>query len=167
MAIFGARPETTESTPTPSMRPSAPPVGQVNMIGQGALIEGTVQIKGDIRIGGKVVGEVEVDGKLITTDEGQIEGDVVATNADVAGSVRGSLVVKERLILRSTSSVQGDIRTPKMVIEDGAVFTGKVDMTTKAVPSGAQKPLEAPKINKPAGGGESGPGNGSTVKSIP
>lgn len=130
------------------------------MIGQGALIEGTIQIKGDIRIGGQVKGEIEVDGKLITTDEGSIEGDIVATNADIAGTIRGSLVVKERLILRSTSNVQGDVRTPKMIIEDGATFTGKSDMTTKPAVGQAPRSAEPPRVARPAPSGEPGAGSG-------
>ncbi len=134
------------------------------MIGQGALIEGTVQIKGDIRIGGKLKGEIDVDGKLITTDEGEIDGDIVATNADIAGTIRGTLVVKERLILRSTSNVQGDVRTPKMVIEDGATFTGKADMTTKSAPGQAARPVEPAKPARIAPTGEpGGPGKPASV----
>jgi cytoskeletal protein CcmA (bactofilin family) len=106
------------------------------MIGEGAMIEGTVQVKGDIHIGGIVKGEIEVDGKLITTKEGRIEGDAITNQADIAGKVKGSIIAKDRLILRSTSVVQGDVRTPKMAIEDGAVFTGKADMS----PTSAKKP---------------------------
>lgn len=104
-------------------------VGQVNMIGEGATIEGTLQVKGDIRIGGLVKGELEVDGKLITTKDGQIEGDARTKQADIAGKVVGSIVARERLIMRSTCTVEGDVQTPKMVIEDGAIFSGKADMS--------------------------------------
>ncbi len=115
---------------------SASQVGQVNMIGEGATIEGTIQVKGDIRIGGVVKGEVEVDGKLITTKDGQIEGDARTKEADIAGKVIGSITAKERLIMRSTCTVEGDVQTPKMVIEDGAIFSGKADMS----PSSGKSP---------------------------
>ena len=153
MARFGKRPEDQEVPvqTTGSTRPkpgTSAPVGQVNMIGEGAMIEGTIQVKGDIRIGGIVKGEIEVDGKLITTKEGRIEGDAMTNQADIAGTVKGSIVAKDRLILRSTSVVQGDVRTPKMAIEDGAVFTGKADMSPT---SGKRPTIQSPDLAaKPA-----------------
>jgi len=172
MARFGKRPEEQEvpMQATSGNRPksgSSSQVGQVNMIGDGATIEGTVQVKGDIRIGGVVKGEIEVDGKLITTKEGKIDGDARTQQADIAGKVTGSIIAKERLILRSTSVVEGDVQTPKMVIEDGAIFTGKADMspgggkkTSTHVPDLASKP--GPTSARPVEG-QGQPHKGSSI----
>ena len=138
MALFTNRPESKDAPAQPMNRqrpntsPAQAPVGQINMIGQGAVIEGTLQVSGDIRIGGRVVGEVDVEGKLITTEEGLIEGDVRTTSGDIAGTLKGSIAARERLILRSNCRIEGDIRTPKLVIEEGAVFTGKCEMSDKS-----------------------------------
>lgn len=106
--------------------PVAP--GQVNIIGQGAVIEGGLKAQSDVRIAGKVVGNVEVEGKTVVTPEGVIEGEVRSTHADIAGRVHGEVFVQDRLVLKSTAVVEGNLHTAKLVIEDGAKFTGTCNM---------------------------------------
>ena len=98
------------------------------MIGEGTIVEGTLKADGDIRISGRVIGKVEVDGKVIVAQEGSIEGDLVATNADVAGSVDGEINISGRLILKSTARIDAEIKTNRFVVEEGAVFHGQCEM---------------------------------------
>lgn len=142
MALFG----NNESRPVAKQgSPAGVPAGQGNAIGQGTVIEGTVQAHSDIRIGGKITGKVEAEGKVVVTPEGAIEGEVVATSADIAGKVQGEITVKDRLVLRSPAVVTGNVRTSKLVIEDGAVFSGKCDMSSVlAAASPAEPPEKVP-----------------------
>ncbi len=130
MAIFKNTPEngtnTDASMNTKSGAPAAP--GQVNIIGQGTVIEGGIKAKSDVRISGKVIGNVNVDGKTVITPEGVVEGEVRSAHADIAGKIDGELFVSERLVLKNSAVVEGDIHTTKLVIEDGATFTGTCDM---------------------------------------
>lgn len=105
------------------------PAGQVNIIGQGTVIEGGLIAASDVRIAGKVIGNVKVDGKTVVTPEGEVEGEIRSTQADVAGRVHGEVIVEERLVLKETARIDGSIFTKKLVIEDGAVFTGSCDMS--------------------------------------
>lgn len=105
------------------------PSGQVNIIGQGTTIEGGLIASSDVRIAGRVVGNVQVEGKTVVTPEGEVEGEIRSTHADIAGYVQGEVIVEERLILKGTARVDGDLHTKKLVIEDGATFTGKCDMS--------------------------------------
>ena len=127
MAILGNRtmqPMAKQSTPPTSS--SVP--GQINMIGEGTIVEGTLKADSDIRISGRVVGKVEVDGKVIVAQEGSIDGDLVATNADIAGSVEGQINIHGRLILKSTARIDAEIKTNRFVVEEGAVFQGQCEM---------------------------------------
>lgn len=138
---------------TMAKQPSAP-TGQVNIIGQGTTIEGGLTASSDVRIAGRVVGEVKVQGKTVVTPEGEIDGQVHSSQADVAGHIKGDVVIEERLVLKSTARIEGSIYTKKLVIEDGATFTGTCDMSgalprtdSKSKRTGdnrsAMKPVEA------------------------
>jgi cytoskeletal protein CcmA (bactofilin family) len=59
-----------------------------------------------------------------------VDGEIIATNADIAGRVQGEIEVEERLVLKSTAQVDGNIETDRLVVEEGAQFTGECKMGT-------------------------------------
>ena len=99
-----------------------------NLLGQGTVIEGTLQAAGEIHVSGRIVGKLEVDGRAVVAQDGAVEGELEATNADIAGSVEGQINVSERLLLRASARIDGDIRVERLVVEEGAVFTGRCEM---------------------------------------
>lgn len=101
---------------------------QINMIGEGTTVEGTLRAKDDIRISGRIIGSLIVEGKAIIASGGEVEGDIKAADADVAGRVKGEIAVKGRLLLKSTARVEGTIRTTRLIVEEGAVVEGKCEM---------------------------------------
>lgn len=103
--------------------------GQINMIGEGTVLEGTLRAEGDVRISGRVVGKVHVDGKVIIAQEGYVEGELIAASADVAGTVKAEVTIQERLVLKNTAQIDGNIKTGRFVVEEGAVFAGNCEMT--------------------------------------
>lgn len=104
---------------------------QVNLVGEGTVFEGTVRAKSDVRASGRIVGTLEVEGKTMIAEEGEVEGEIIATNAEVAGQVQGEIHVEERLVLKSTARVDGTIETDRLVVEEGAQFTGECAMGTE------------------------------------
>lgn len=100
----------------------------INLIGEGSEVEGVLRSSTDVRVNGRVKGEVNVEGRVIVADKGVIDGTLVAANADVAGTVLGDLQVAERLLLKSTARVEGTIKTARLVVEEGAMFDGQCDM---------------------------------------
>ncbi|HET6567366.1 MAG TPA: polymer-forming cytoskeletal protein [Rhodothermales bacterium] len=109
-------------------QPGVPGPGQINMIAEGTVLEGTLKATGDVRISGRIVGKLFVEGKVVVTQEGVVDGELSAVSADVAGSVLGEVTVKERLVLKNTAAVDGNVRAARLVVEDGAVFGGKCQM---------------------------------------
>ncbi|TDI76270.1 MAG: polymer-forming cytoskeletal protein [Bacteroidetes bacterium] len=101
---------------------------QINMIGEGTTVEGTLRAKDDIRISGRIIGSLVVEGKAIIAAGGEVEGDVNAGDADVAGRIKGEISVKGRLLLKSTARVEGTIRTTRLIVEEGAIVEGKCEM---------------------------------------
>lgn len=122
---------------------------QINMIGEGTVFEGTLRAQSDVRVSGRIIGKLQVTGKAIIAQEGSVEGEVVAASADVAGTVQGDLNVTERLVLKGSARVEGNIRTARLVVEEGAVFEGKCLMGEHRA-GRPEKPVEANGI-KPRG----------------
>lgn len=101
---------------------------RVNLVAEGAVLEGTLHVGGDVRINGRIIGTVKVQERVVMGPEGVVEGDVIAVEADVAGVVQGGVEVAGRLVLRSSAHIAGTIRAGHLVIEDGAVFNGTCQM---------------------------------------
>ncbi|MFO8099168.1 MAG: polymer-forming cytoskeletal protein [Salinibacter sp.] len=101
---------------------------QVNLVGEGTVLEGTLRAENDVRTSGRIIGTLRVRGKAIVADGGAVEGEIYAVNADIAGHVEGEIHVEERLVLKSSAQVDGRIETDRLVVEEGAQFTGECKM---------------------------------------
>lgn len=101
-----------------------------NVIGKGTTIEGNIETSGNIRIEGKVIGNIRSKAKVALGNGSQVEGNVSSQNADIEGHVRGKIDIHEVLVLKATSVITGDITTGKLVIEPGATFNGSCKMGT-------------------------------------
>lgn len=105
--------------------------GSVNLIGSGTKIVGDINSQGDIRIDGKLIGNLTTNGKFVLGVHGSIEGNVSSANADISGEIKGIVNVTETLSLKKTAKIQGDIIAGKLAIESGAVFNGTCNMGAK------------------------------------
>lgn len=99
-----------------------------NAIGKGTYLEGNVETFGNIRIEGKITGNVKSKSKVVLGHQAHVQGNIVAQNADIEGDVKGRLEISELLVLKATAVINGDIITGKMVVEPGAVFNGTCKM---------------------------------------
>jgi cytoskeletal protein CcmA (bactofilin family) len=123
----------------------------MNQFGQGTTITGDVSTEGDVRIDGKVSGNVTSKSKTVVGVTGIIEGDILCQNAYIDGRVKGNIEVTELLILSKTAHVTGDIKIKKLVVEEGATFTGKCIMgMSVARNESEEKPVARPKYAQAA-----------------
>ncbi|HQQ96264.1 MAG TPA: polymer-forming cytoskeletal protein [Cyclobacteriaceae bacterium] len=99
-----------------------------NVIGKGTVLEGNIETYGNIRIEGRIHGNVKSKSKIALGHSSHIDGNITAQNADVEGGVKGKIEISETLVLKATAVVQGDIITGKLVVEPGAVFNGSCKM---------------------------------------
>lgn len=99
-----------------------------NTIGKGTVLEGNIETYGNIRIEGKIVGNVKSKSKVALGNSSHVDGNIVAQNADIEGEVKGRIEVTELLVLKATAVINGDIVTGKLVVETGAVFNGSCKM---------------------------------------
>lgn len=102
----------------------------LNMIGMGTLIKGDLSSEGDLRIDGKIEGDVLSKSKIAMGAGAAINGNVNARSADISGRIDGNVVVNETLFLRSSARINGNISTSKLVVESGAEFNGSCLMSS-------------------------------------
>ncbi|MBT8487878.1 MAG: polymer-forming cytoskeletal protein [Gemmatimonadetes bacterium] len=107
---------------------------------RGAVIGPSISIKGDVTGSEDLLIRGEVDGSVSLGDhavgvgaEGRVIADIVGRVITVEGQVEGNLEAREQIVLRGTAKVRGDIKAPRVVLEDGATFRGLVDMGTPDV----------------------------------
>ncbi len=103
-----------------------------NTIGKGTSLIGDVEAFGNIRIDGRVKGNITTKSKLVLGDSSFIDGNVLAQNAEIEGEVTGRVEVTEVLVLKPTARISGDIIVNKMIVEAGAVFNGACKMGATA-----------------------------------
>lgn len=118
----------------------------MNQFGQGTIINGDVSTEGDIRVDGRVTGNVTSKAKAVIGVTGVIEGDILCQNAYIDGRVNGNIEVSELLILSKTANVVGNIKIKKLVVEEGAKFSGNCIMGMSVARNDNQeKPVARPK----------------------
>lgn len=102
---------------------------EINVITEGTQLEGKLITDAPIRIDGIFKGDVNVKNRMVTGETSYIEGIIEADEIIIAGKVKG--VVKANIILRltTTAKVEGKLITPKLIIEEGAIFDGECRMT--------------------------------------
>ncbi|MEE2876869.1 MAG: polymer-forming cytoskeletal protein [Candidatus Neomarinimicrobiota bacterium] len=124
------------------------------MIGEDAVINGEISLKGGAIISGKVVGNVQTTGTVRVTRTGTVEGDMKASEATIGGTVHGN-VQADKVVLRSDSKVHGDIIYKQLMIEEGASFEGRCDLASNK----SSEETTLPEASQPAvpedSGGES------------
>jgi cytoskeletal protein CcmA (bactofilin family) len=101
----------------------------LSIIASGMTIIGDIESAGIIKIDGRVDGSVTGARQVLLGRGGSINGNVVADEVVIGGSVRGALTVRERLELQGTAAVVGDIETRSIVVIEGARIDGVVRMT--------------------------------------
>jgi len=103
-----------------------------NALATGSIIKGNIVSDSDFRVDGTVEGKIDCSGRVIIGPNGSLIGNIVCSNADIMGTLKGNIKVSDTLSLKSTANVMGDIKTKILVIEPEAIFCGTCDMGDKA-----------------------------------
>jgi len=98
-------------------------------VGHGTTLTGETVFQAMLRVDGHLVGSIMSDeGTLIVGTNGQVDANIAVSTATINGSVNGDIVATERIQLGRTAKVIGNIQTPRLTIEDGAVLEGGCTM---------------------------------------
>jgi cytoskeletal protein CcmA (bactofilin family) len=102
-----------------------------NIIGKGITIRGSLSGGGDVIIEGRVEGQVSLKNHLIIEDSGVVDADIQVDVLTVSGTASGTIGATTKVSINQSAHVTGDIKAARVVIEDGAVFNGTIDMNVK------------------------------------
>ncbi len=113
------------------------------VIGENVVIEGKINSQTSIRIDGKVIGEVFCAGNITIGEKGIVEADISSHELLIAGSVDGNVKASERLEIKSTGTLTGEIKTKTFIIDEGGTFLGKSNMSEQASKANAKETKES------------------------
>lgn len=117
------------------------------MIGKSLKIKGTISGHEDLYVDGEIEGTVELSGNTLTVGpNGNVNADVKAQVISVQGRLTGNVQAGDRVEISKTGSLEGDLTTARIAIEDGAVFRGSIDITKPDAAASAAAPAK-PAIN--------------------
>lgn len=120
------------------------------MVGKAVVVKGEIHSREDLYIDGEIQGTVELmESKLTIGPNGRIQASVRAREVVVFGNVQGNVEAIDKIDIRKDARLVGDIRTARIVIEDGAYFKGTIDIL-KPEPKPAPKPATPPQAATPA-----------------
>jgi cytoskeletal protein CcmA (bactofilin family) len=107
-----------------------PKSGEFAHIGKSVVIKGELSGSEDLYLDGQVEGSILLKGNNLTVGpNGQVKANVNAKGVIVQGKLEGNLAASDRVELRKSAIVTGDISTQRIAIEEGAYLKGKVDIS--------------------------------------
>ena len=109
---------------------------QPNTLSSDVEIEGSIKFQSDLFIDGKIKGEITSPGNLTLGEHAEIHGEIKTKSIVVQGNVQANITVEDRCELKAGSTLNGDLKSARLIIEDGATFIGKSEVT----PKGFKKP---------------------------
>jgi cytoskeletal protein CcmA (bactofilin family) len=110
------------------------PKKEDTVIGEGIVLDGEISGSDSVFISGRLKGKINLTESLTIRKSGEVEAEIKTQTLTVAGTIRGNSEVKNLSSLKSTANVSGDINTPRLVVDDGAIFNGKCIMNPEHKP---------------------------------
>jgi cytoskeletal protein CcmA (bactofilin family) len=133
--MFGSNPRPAPATPAANGTQHSNGNGHgdgdaaPNRLSSDVCIKGDVSFQSELVIDGEVEGSITSEGKLIIGTHGKVTGDIQAGSINIHGSVNGDVLASERCALEAGSSLQGDIESPRLAVDESATFIGNAKVT--------------------------------------
>ena len=104
----------------------------IAVIGRGMMIKGQIRSAEHMYIAGEIEGSLHLAGyDLTVTADSRVRANVTAREVDISGSIQGNVDATRKITVRKGATLIGDLRTPGIVIEDGAYFKGNIEIVTR------------------------------------
>ena len=132
------------------------PTNTRNTLSNDVEIKGSIKFTQDLSVDGKVEGEISSpNGILVVGQNAELRGEIKTKSVTVYGRVHGNITVDERCELKANAQLHGDLKAARLVIEEGATFVGKSEVTpnkvTQMKPEVIRQPEQQPKAAVAAG----------------
>ena len=100
-------------------------------LGPRDVLQGRLEIQGDLKIAGNVEGDLKASGDVTVDSTANIQAAIEGSNVSVRGQVTGNVTAKKRLTLGGSGRLNGDVRVSRLTVEDGATLNGNVTMSSE------------------------------------
>jgi cytoskeletal protein CcmA (bactofilin family) len=107
--------------------------GGANVVSLGPrdILQGRLEIQGDLRIAGNVEGDLKASGDVTIDNGATIQAAIEGANIAVRGQVTGNVTARKRLTLGGSGRLNGDVKVGRLTVEDGATLNGNVTMQSE------------------------------------
>ena len=110
----------------------------VVMLGPRDRLIGELYIEGNLRVSGTLEGQIEATGDVDVTEAATVKATVTGREVNVSGQVNGAVTASKKLVIGRSGSIVGDVRVPRLIMQDGASLSGNVSMGPKVAAEFAQ-----------------------------
>jgi cytoskeletal protein CcmA (bactofilin family) len=131
-----------------STQPNQPNPNSKNVLNSDVEVKGTLKFSGEMSFDGKVDGDIASEGTLTLGDNAIVKGTIDVGSVVVRGKITGNIVAKDKIELKAKTELFGDVKSSKLVIEEGVTFVGKTEVNPNKVSPTAQPPSRGGDINK-------------------
>src|SRR5205807_5312293 len=107
--------------------------GGANVVSLGPrdILQGRLEIQGDLKIAGNVEGDLKASGDVTIDSGATIQASIEGSNVSVRGQVTGNVSARKRLTLGGSGRLNGDVRVSRLTVEDGSTLNGNVTMQSE------------------------------------
>jgi cytoskeletal protein CcmA (bactofilin family) len=104
-----------------------------NVLNSDVELKGSIRFAGELTFDGKLEGDISSDGALMLGENAVVKGTIDVGSVVVRGKITGNLVAKDKIELKTKTELFGDVKAPKLVIEEGVTFVGKSEVNPNKV----------------------------------
>lgn len=123
-----------------------------NILSSDVEIKGSIKFQNELIIDGKIEGEIVSSGVLTVGENAEIRGEIKTKSVTVLGKVHGNITVDERCELKTRAQLIGDLKAARLMIEEGATFVGKSEVTPNKIAMKQPEPARPSEPQKQAAG---------------
>jgi len=99
-----------------------------SIVAEDIEIVGSIKCESNIQLDGKLNGDLSCSGNAVIGATANVKGNIAADSATILGQVNGNITAKDRIELKASARLNGDIRSKRLTVEDGASFVGKSEV---------------------------------------
>src|SRR5438552_599536 len=115
-----------------------------NVLNSDVELKGNLKFTGELTFDGKLDGDINSDGALNLGDNAVVKGNINVKSVVLRGKINANVTAKEKIDIKSKTELFGDIRAPKLVIEEGVTFVGQSEVNPNKV-TPTPPPVAAPR----------------------
>jgi len=104
-----------------------------NILNADVELRGTLKFAGELTFDGKLEGDISSDGTLNLGDNAVVKGNITVNSVVMRGKVNGNVTAREKIDIKSKTELFGDIRAPRLVMEEGVTFVGQTEVNPNKV----------------------------------